>query len=259
VKLFNNKKEKKEIKVSIILPNYNSSKTIVATINSILRQTYKNWELVIVDDCSDTKTKNILAKFKKIKKIKIFYLKKNKGTAYCRNIAIKNSKSHYLAFIDSDDLWETNKLKLQIKFMEINNYDFTYTYYKTFAENKYIIKEIIVPNKFNFESFTKNTSISTSSMILKRKLTNGIKFFNTKICEDYFYKCQLLKKIEYAHCYPDYLSSYQIRQNSLQSNRFKNLYWMWTINKKLNHFNFINNLISIFFISLNSLKKYGLR
>ena len=96
-------------------------------------------------------------------------------------------------------------------------------------------------------------------MILKRKLTNRIKFFNTKICEDYFYKCQLLKKIEYAHCYPDYLSSYQIRQNSLQSNRFKNLYWMWTINKKLNHFNFINNLISIFFISLNSLKKYGLR
>ena len=164
-----------------------------------------------------------------------------------------------MAFIDSDDLWETNKLKLQIKFMENNNYDFTYTYFKTFTENKYIIKEIIVPNKFNFESFTKNTSISTSTMILKRKLTNRIKFFNTKICEDYFYKCQLLKKIEYAHCYPDYLSSYQIRQNSLQSNRFKNLYWMWTINKKLNHFNFINNLISIFFISLNSLKKYGLR
>ena len=108
MKLFNNRKLKKELKVSIILPNYNSSKTIVDTINSILLQTYKNWELIIVDDCSDKKTKNILSKYKNIKKIKIFYLKKNKGTAYCRNLAIKKSKSYYLAFIDSDDTWEKN-------------------------------------------------------------------------------------------------------------------------------------------------------
>ena len=90
MKLFNNQKLEKEPKVSIILPNYNSSKTIVSTINSIIQQKYKHWELIIIDDCSDRTTKNILSKYKKIKKIKIFYLKKNRGAAYCRNLAIKN-------------------------------------------------------------------------------------------------------------------------------------------------------------------------
>ena len=257
--LFNNRKLKKEPKVSIILPNYNSSKTIVATINSILKQTYKNWELIIVDDCSDKKTKNILTKFKKIKKIKILYAKKNMGAGQCRNMAIKKSNSYYLAFIDSDDQWKKNKLKMQINFMQCNNYDFTYTYYKTFTNDKKIIKTIKTPKKFDFKSFVKNTSIATSSMIVERNLARKTKFYSTKICEDYYYKCQLLKKTQYAYCFPHYLMQYQIRNDSLQSNRFRNLYWMWKINKDLNHFNIIKNLISIFFISVNSLKKYGLR
>ena len=259
MKLFNNKKIKKEPKVSIILPNYNSSKTIIPTINSILLQTYKNWELIIVDDCSNKITKNILSRFEKLKKIKIYYLKKNKGAAYCRNLAIKNSKSYYIAFIDSDDLWKKNKLNLQINFTRKNNYFFTYTNYKTFKINKLKKNTIILPNKFNFESFVKNTSISTSTMVVKRSVANRIKFSNTKICEDYYYKCQLLRKIGNAYCYSSFLTEYQIRSDSLQSNRIRNLYWIWKINKSLNHFNILKNLISIFFISFNSLKKYGFR
>jgi len=250
---------KKESKVSVILPNYNSSKTIRKTINSIQNQTYKNWEIIIVDDNSDKLTKNLLSKYKNKKKIKVYFLPKNKGTAYCRNLAIKKSKSDYLAFIDSDDLWKNNKLKVQINFMKKNNYFFTYTYYKTFKLNNPIKKNIVVPNKFNFKSFTKNTSIATSTMVVKREKANNIEFSNTKICEDYYYKCQLLKKIGYAYCYQNYLSEYQIREDSLQSNRMRNLYWIWKINKDLNQFSIIDNLISIFFISLNSLKKYGFR
>ena len=251
--------QKKELKVSIILPNYNSSKTIKKTISSILNQTYKNWELTIVDDNSDKITKGILSEYKKLKKIKILYLKKNKGAAYCRNLAIKKSKSYYLAFIDSDDLWQKNKLNLQINFMQKNNYFFTYTNYKTFKINNPIKKTIVAPSKFNFNSFVKNTSIATSTMIVKRSITLKIKFSNTKICEDYYYKCQLLKKIGNAYCYPGFLTEYQIRKDSLQSNRIRNLYWIWQINKKLNHFHFLKNLISIFLISFNSLKKYGFR
>ena len=143
--------------------------------------------------------------------------------------------------------------------MKNNNYDFTYTYYKTFTANKKIIKNIVTPNKFNFKSFTKNTSIATSSIIVKKNLVSKIKFFSTKICEDYYYKCQLLKKIGFAYCYPNCLTAYQIRRDSLQSNRMRNLFWIWKINKDLNRLDLFKNLISLFFISFNSVKKYGFR
>jgi len=253
------KKKKNSQSVAIILPSYNSSDTISASINSILNQTYTNWKLIIVDDGSDEITKNILLKYKKNKKIKIFFLKRNKGAAYCRNLAIKKSKSYYIAFIDSDDLWQKNKLNLQINFMQKNSYFFTYTNYKTFKSDSLKKKTILTPSKFNFNAFVKNTSIATSTMIVKRSTADKIKFSNTKICEDYYYKCQLLKKIGNAYCYPACLTEYQIRKNSLQSNRIRNLYWIWKINKTLNRFNILKNLMSIFLISLNSLNKYGFR
>ena len=253
------KKKKNSQSVAIILPSYNSSDTISASINSILNQTYTNWKLIIVDDGSDEITKNILLKYKKNKKIKIFFLKRNKGAAYCRNLAIKKSKSYYIAFIDSDDLWKKNKLNLQINFMQKNSYFFTYTNYKTFKSDSLKKKTILTPSKFNFNAFVKNTSIATSTMIVKRSTADKIKFSNTKICEDYYYKCQLLKKIGNAYCYPACLTEYQIRKDSLQSNRIRNLYWIWKINKSFNRFNILKNLISIFLISLNSLKKYGFR
>ena len=129
-------KKKEKTKIDIILPNYNSSKFIIKTIDSILKQTYKNWKLIIVDDFSDIETKNILKKISKKKNIKVFYLNKNHGAGFCRNFAIKKSNSPYLAFIDSDDIWEKDKLKKQISFMKKNNFSFSYTDYKTFGEKK---------------------------------------------------------------------------------------------------------------------------
>ena len=125
---------KKEKKIDIILPNFNSSEYIKETIKSIIDQTFKNWKLIIVDDCSDKKTRTLLKKFSKNKRIKIYWLKKNKGAGYCRNYAIKKSKSPYLAFIDSDDIWKKDKLETQLRFMENNNYLFTYTNYETFGK-----------------------------------------------------------------------------------------------------------------------------
>ena len=93
--------------------------------------------------------------------------------------------------------------------------------------------------------------------MIKRNIIGNIKFTNTKICEDFFFKCKLLKKVGYAFCLSQYLTSYRIRKNSLQSSNFKNFYWIWKINKNYNKLNIIDNLISLMFISMNSLKKYG--
>ena len=249
-----NKREKK-IKIDIILPNFNSSDSIKETIKSVIGQTFKNWKLIIVDDCSDQKTKTILKKFSKNKKIKIFWLKKNKGAGYCRNYAIKKSNSPYLAFIDSDDIWKKDKLETQLRFMENNNYLFTYTNYETFGKK---IKFISPAKEYDFKKFINDTSICTSTMIVKRNILKNIEFTNSEICEDYFFKCKILK-ICNAYCLDDFLTKYRIRKNSLQSNSLKNFYWIWKINKEYNKFNFFENFFSLLFISINSLKKYGFK
>ena len=248
--------ENKKTEVDIIIPNYNSVDFIDKTIKSVLNQSYTKWKLILIDDFSNSETKNKIKKYEKLKKIKIFWLKKNKGAAYCRNFGIKNSNSNYIAFLDSDDIWNKNKLKKQIKFMKKNNYQFTYTNYKTIGLKQ---KNITPPKKISFSSFIKNTSIATSTMMIKRKISQGVRFTNTKICEDYFFKCQILKKIKFAYCLNKYLTEYTIRKGSLQSNKMKNLYWIWKINSKYNKLNFYNNLISLISISLNSFKKYGFK
>ena len=113
-------------KVSIILPNYNSSEYLEETLKSIIGQTYEDWNLYIIDDNSNIETLKVLKKYENTKKIKIIYLKENKGAGHCRNLGIKQSHSQYLAFIDSDDLWMKDKLHEQISFMEKNDCKFSY-------------------------------------------------------------------------------------------------------------------------------------
>ena len=142
-----------------------------------------------------------------------------------------------------------------------NKYYFTYTNYQPFKsnnkENK--LREIVVEKFFDFGKFVRNTSIATSTMIIKRSVIGNIKFSNTKICEDYFFKCQILKKVGYAYCLSENLMKYRIRKGSLQSNKIRNFYWIWYINKNYNKMILFQNLLSIFFISINSIKKYGFK
>ena len=248
-------------KIDIILPVYNSKKYILTTVNSIIKQNYKYWNLIIIDDCSNDGTFEILSNFKKKhgydKRIHLYRNNKNKGQAYSRNLALKKSKSQFLAFIDSDDIWERNKLKKQINFMINNNYDFSYTDYKSIKKNN-LIKIIKTFACYDYKKFVRNTSICTSTMIINKKILKKIYFPPLRLCEDFYFKCQILKSTNAYKC-PKVFSYYSVRSNSLQSSRIKVLYAIWSINKNFNKMNFINNLISIFFISYNSLKKYGFR
>ena len=250
-----------QISVDIVLPNYNSYPFIEETLKSIISQTFKNWKLFIVDGNSNIETQEILKKYNNHPNINIIWLKKNKRPGFCRNLVIRGCKSEYIAFIDSDDIWEKEKLSKQLTFMVQNKYHFTYTNYTTFkSENKKNnLKEIYPPKYFSFEKFIRNTSIGTSTMIIKRSSIGNVKFSNTKICEDYFFKCQILKKVNYAYCLSSNLTKYRIRKNSLQSNKIRNFYWIWYINKNYNHLSFLKNLWSILCISINSIKKYGFK
>lgn len=228
-------------KIDIIMPNFNSAPFIEKTVNSIIQQNYKNWRLIIVDDFSNDNTRTILKKFSKHKKIKIIWLKKNCGAGYCRNLAIKKSNSPFIAFLDSDDTWKKNKLDKQISFMIKNNYSFTYTNYETFGLKERKVKN---PSKLDFLKFIKNTSIPTSTMMVRRDKIKNIKFTNSKICEDYYFKCKLLKRVNFAYCLNQYCTKYRIRKNSLQSKNFRNLYWIWKINNDFNKLDFFSNFSS---------------
>ena len=244
----------KKKKIDIILPNYNSHEFLEETLKSIINQSYFNWRLIIVDDNSDNKTKQILRKFLKNKKINAYFLKKNQGAGFCRNYALKKSKSSFVAFIDSDDIWKKNKLKEQINFMIKNKCSFSYTYYETFGDKKKFIKP---PLSFDYSEFIHNTSIATSTMMVKKDMIKNIKFTRTKICEDYYFKCKLLKKVKYALCLNKFLTKYRVRKNSLQSNNLNNFFWIWKINKDYNKLNFFDNLFSLLNITINSIKKYS--
>ena len=249
--------------ISIIIPNYNNDKFLKDCIESILAQDYKNYEAIIIDDNSTDNSLQILEKYKRNTEIKIVYLKKNKGPSFCRNLAIRMSKGKYIAFLDSDDVWEKTKLSKQIIYIKKNNYDFTYTDYYSFKELKNqnkIIKKTNVKNFFDYQTFLTDTSIGTSTMIISKKCIGSTRFKKTQIMEDYLFKCNLLKKGYTAFKASDEkLTAYRIRTGSRNSNIFKNILTLWHINKSYNKLNFVKNFYSLLMVSIKSLSKYGLK
>ena len=246
--------------VDIIVPNFNKGNFLDECIGSVLKQSYTNWKLYVIDDCSNDNSLEVLNKYKD-EKINITILKKNKGPSFCRNLGIRISKSEYIAFLDSDDYWSKDKLENQIKFMLKNNFEFTYTdYISFFVKNKsHISKKTKLKESFNFKEFTRNSSINSSTMILTRKIINTHKFKKVKLLEDYLFKCDILKKNNIATKLNSNLAYYRILPENRSSNRIMNLIWLWKINNKFNNLTIIDNMRSILGIMINSLKKYGFK
>lgn len=116
--------------VSIITPSYNTAEYIAETIRSVQAQTYKNWEMIIVDDCSTDNTDDIVGEFLSDARIKYLHNEQSRGAAVSRNYALCEARGKWIAFLDSDDLWLPEKLEKQIAFMKKNGYAFSYTNYE---------------------------------------------------------------------------------------------------------------------------------
>ena len=140
--------EKEEL-VSIITPVYNCEKLISSTIKSVQNQTYKNWEMLLIDDCSTDNSAKIIKEYsKKDSRIKYLKLKENSGAALARNKALEISNGRFIAYLDSDDLWRPEKLEKQVAFMLKNNYAFTCTDYEKITEDGKSLNKIIkIPKK----------------------------------------------------------------------------------------------------------------
>ena len=216
--------------VSIITPMYNSEATIAETIKSVLAQTYSEWEMVIVDDCSTDASASIVKKYQNIDK-RIHYYKREKksSVANARNYAIKRSKGHYLAFLDSDDLWEKDKLQKQVSFMEKNNVSFCYSACATIDENSRKTGKIRwIKSYADYAILLKGNFIPCLTVVLEKKLFDKIEFPEIKH-EDYAVWLSILKTGIKAYGINEVLAYYRVNSKSVSANKFKAALWTWDI------------------------------
>ena len=211
--------------VSVIMPSFNTGRFIKEAINSVINQTYTNWELIIVDDCSNDDTNEIINSFEDSR---IKYLKNdtNMGAAICRNRALKEAKGKWIAFLDSDDLWKKDKLEKQIGFMEKGGYDFSYTNYIEMDE-KSTPNGIIVtgPKKISKNKMYDYCWPGCLTVMYNAEKIGLIQIEDIKKNNDY---AMWLKVCRKADCYllDEYLAKYRKREGSISNNRYTKLI-MW--------------------------------
>jgi len=181
--------------VSVIMPYYNKKNYFLKSINSALKQTYINLEILIIyDDQNRDDLEYIENCIKNDSRVKIIFNDKNKGVAYSRNKAISIAHGEYIAFLDCDDYWETNKIEVQLNFMLTQGYDFSHTTYRVINYNGKIVGTIRARETLKYKELLRSCDIGLSSVILKRKLLRDMKFPELKTKEDFVLWLSLAKK-----------------------------------------------------------------
>ncbi len=244
--------------VSIITPLYNAEKYIETTIQSVQYQTYKNWEMIIVDDCSKDRGPEIVKKYiENDNRIKLMKLEKNSGGAVARNRAIKEAKGKYIAFLDSDDLWYPEKLEKQLKFMEENNYDFTYTWYEKIDEEGNLLKEIVKSeDKINYNKLLKSNQIGCLAAMYNAKKLGKIYMPLIRKRQDYALWLQVLKKVDYGYCLKENLAQYRIVNGSVSSNKINLIKYNWKLFRDVEKLSIFK---SFYYLSWNIFTKLMLK
>lgn len=207
--------------VSIIMPSYNTAKYISDSINSIIKQTYSNWELIVVDDCSTDDSVEIIKSFND-NRIKLLLNEKNSGAAISRNKALKEAKGKWIAFLDSDDIWVENKLEKQIKFMEENGYAFTYTDYRICLNGRWEPYINIAPSVIDNRKMYNYCYFSTITVMYDREKIGLIQIADLKKNNDYAMWLQIIEKSK-AYRLPECLSFYIKHSGSISTDRFSKL------------------------------------
>ena len=231
--------------VSIITPTFNSERFIAETILSVQAQTYLDWEMIIIDDCSTDRTAEIVASFQeKDSRIKYFYNTTNKGSAFSRNLALQKAKGKWIAFLDSDDLWHPEKLEKQIEFMTKNNYHFSYTNYCEIDENSKETGILITGPKVITNNLMKAYCWPGCLTVMYDAEKVGImQTVDIRINEEYALWIKIAEKL---NCYllDENLAKYRRHNNSLTSQSyFKLIKWHYLMFRKSENRNVISSFI----------------
>lgn len=207
--------------ISIITPNYNCARFIAQTIESVLAQTYTNWEMLIVDDCSTDGSYEIAQEYaEKDSRIKVFRNEKNSGAAISRNRAIEASSGEYVAFLDSDDLWLPEKLEKQIAFMQQHDCDFSFTEYEHIdEENKSLHLIANVTTHLSYRKMMLHCWPGCLTVMYNQTVTGKIYAEDIKKNNDHALFLRVLKKCNNAMGIKEVLAQYRIRKGSISSKK----------------------------------------
>lgn len=202
--------------VSVIMPSYNTGRFIEASICSVIGQTYTNWELIIVDDCSTDNTDEVVGQYLADERIHYIKNERNSGAAVSRNRALREAKGRWIAFLDSDDVWLPEKLERQLDFMIKNGYSFTYTDYKIQLNGEWLPYIYYGPDVVTKRKMKDYCYFSTITVMYDRDKVGLVQIEPVKKNNDY---AMWLKIIEKVPCYrfPECLSYYIKHDGSISS------------------------------------------
>jgi len=234
--------------ISIVTPNYNCSKYISETIESVLAQTYQNWEMIIVDDCSTDGSYEIALEYaRNDNRITVYRMEQNSGAALSRNKAIELSRGQYLAFLDSDDLWAPEKLEKQLKFMLENDCDFSFTEYEHIdEEGKSLGIRARAIKKLTYKKYLLHNFIGCLTAMYRQDVKNKIYCDNIRKRNDYALFLRVIKCSKNAMGIPENLAKYRIREKSISKNKIKLIKYNFIVLYKYEHINLFSSCMYVF-------------
>ncbi|ATA74632.1 MULTISPECIES: glycosyltransferase family 2 protein [Capnocytophaga] len=249
----------KENLVSIITPMYNGAKYVGQTIESVLLQSYQNWEMLIVDDGSKDNSVEIVREYtEKDKRIKLIQ-QKNGGSASARNNALRNAQGRYICFLDSDDLLESSFFEKQLSFLKEKNAALVFASYNRIDENgNQKLKPFIVPEKVTYNSLLKTCPISCLTSVYDKSVT-GEQFFREELKslrDDFAFWLEILKKIKVAYGNKEVLASYRVFSSSTTGNKKKVIKPQFLVYYKVEKLGLFKSLYYLAHWAINGFFKY---
>ena len=243
---------------SVVMPVYNSEKYIASSVGSVLRQTYNNIEIIIINDNSADNTMKIIQCIARDNsdKIKIFSLPTNKGVAFARNEGLAHATGEYIAFLDSDDLWVPEKIEKQINALKKTGRSLCFTAYDMIDGNDCFIKHRFVKDEITFTDLLKENNIIFSSVLCKSNSIRNARFDTSCFHEDYLFLLQLLQKGILFYGLNQALIQYRVHAYGKSFNKKNAALQRWKIYREYLHLDFLQSLYYFIFYAINGVFKY---
>lgn len=244
--------------VSVIMPCHNASNSISDSIQSVLNQTFRNWELIIVDDCSSDSSKQIINAYtEQDKRIKYFRTDMPSGSpSLPRNIGIDKSIGNYIAFLDSDDLWLPHKLEQQISYVKNNKVEFVYSYYEKITHNGVRSNRVVrTNNKTTYESLLRSNSIPCLTALLSKSLIGNTRFKNIPQ-EDFCFWLDILRNGGTAYNIEENTALYRVSDNSRSANKLAMFRGYWNVIRNHQHIGLLKSSYYMLTYTILGILKY---